>query len=79
MIRKITSLTKVFLKDINKNFRIFNKKKRLKLKDSSFFWMIIIIAIAVAFLSYKAIGFFNSIGQPRIFLTIYFIDRKSVV
>lgn len=73
MIRKITSLTKVFLKDINKNFRIFNKKKRLKLKDSSFFWMIIIIAIAVAFLSYKAIGFFNSIGQPRIFLTIYFI------
>ncbi len=73
MIRKITSLTKVFLKDINKNFRIFNKKKKIKLKDSSFFWMIIIIAIAVAFLSYKAIGFFNSIGQPRIFLTIYFI------
>ena len=73
MIKKISSLTKVFLKDINKNFRIFNKKKKIKLKDSSFFWMIIIIAIAVAFLSYKAIGFFNSIGQPRIFLTIYFI------
>lgn len=73
MIRKITSLTKIFLKDVNKNFRIFNKKKKIKLKDSSFFWMVIIIAIAVAFFSYKAIEFFNSIGQPRIFLTIYFI------
>lgn len=73
MIKKINSLTKIFLKDINKNFRIFNKKKKIKLKDSSFFWMIIIIAIAVAFFSYKAIEFFNSIGQPRIFLTIYFI------
>ncbi len=73
MIKKITSLTKIFLKDVNKNFRIFNKKKKIKLKDSSFFWMIIIIAIAVAFFSYKAIEFFNSIGQPRIFLTIYFI------
>lgn len=73
MIRKINSLTKVFLKDIHKNFRIFNKNKKNKIKDSNFFWMIIILAIAVAFLSYKAIGFFNSIGQPRIFLTIYFI------
>ena len=73
MIKKISSLTKVFLKDIHKNFRIFNKNKKNKVKDSNLFWMIIILAIAVAFLSYKAIGFFNSIGQPRIFLTIYFI------
>lgn len=73
MIRKITSLTKVFLKNIDKDFRIFNKKKKEKLKNSNFFWMIIIIAIAVAFLSYRAIEFFNSIGQTRIFLTLYFI------
>lgn len=73
MIRKITSLTKVFLKNIDKDFRIFNKKKKEKLKNSNFFWMIIIIAIAVAFLSYRAIEFFNSFGQPRIFLTLYFI------
>lgn len=73
MIRKVNSLTKVFLKDIHKNFRVFNKNKKNKVKDSNFFWMLIILAITVAFLSYKVIGFFNSIGQPRIFLTIYFI------
>lgn len=73
MIRKINSLTKIFLKDIDKNFRIRRKNQNKELKDSNFFWMVIIIAIAVAFISYKAIGWFNSVGQPKIFLVIYLI------
>lgn len=72
MIRKITSLTKIFLKDISKNFKIFNKKQN-KIKDSNLFWMVVIIAIAIAFISYQAIDVFNKIGQAKIFLVLYLI------
>lgn len=73
MNNKIISLSKVFLKDAIQNLKIFNKKKNKKITNSNSFWLIIILAIAVAFISYKGIEVFNRIGQTQIFLNIYFV------
>lgn len=73
MNNRVISLTKIFLKDLTQNFKIFKNKKSKSIKESNFFWMIIIIAVAVAYISYKAIEVFVSVGQPQIFLNVYFI------
>ena len=73
MWNRIKSLTKVFLKDFYQNFKIFNIKSRKINKRSTFFWMVVFIAITVAFISYKLIGFLKTTGYPEIFLNIYFI------
>lgn len=73
MWNRIKSLTKVFLKDFYQNFKIFNIESRKINKRSTFFWMVIFIAITVAFISYKLIGFLKTTGYPEIFLNIYFI------
>lgn len=73
MWNRIKSLTKVFLKDFYQNFKIFNIESRKINKRSTFFWMVVFIAITVAFISYKLIGFLKTTGYPEIFLNIYFI------
>ena len=73
MWNRIKSLIKVFLKDFYQNFKIFNIESRKINKRSTFFWMVIFIAITVAFISYKLIGFLKTTGYPEIFLNIYFI------
>lgn len=73
MCNRIKSLTKVFLKDFYQNFKIFNIESRKINKRSTFFWMVVFIAITVAFISYKLIGFLKTTGYPEIFLNIYFI------
>lgn len=73
MWRKINSLIKVFLKDTYQNFKVFNIKTKKIEKKSIFLWMIFIIIIAISFISYKIINLLVSVGQPQIFLNIYFI------
>lgn len=73
MIKKINSLTKVFIKSFYQNSKVFNNKYKRIEKKSMFFWSIIIIAIAVFFVSYKIIDILIKVGQPGIFLNIYFL------
>lgn len=72
MIKKINELSKVFIKDYFENLNIFNKDTKKVNVKSIFVWLIIILSFALGYLSYKIIGYLNDIGQPVLFLKIYF-------
>ncbi|MCF0125891.1 MAG: hypothetical protein HUJ68_09115 [Clostridia bacterium] len=67
MFNKTISLTSVFLKETIQNLKIFKKAKK-----NSYNTIIIIVAIAVAFISYRIIDFFNSNNISGMFLILYF-------
>lgn len=73
MIKKINSLTKVFIKSFYQNMKIFNRKHEKIDKKSIFFWSIFIISIAIFYASYKIINMLIRVGQPNIFINIYFL------
>lgn len=77
MNNKIVSLTKVFLKDFIQNSKIL--KKGRKIAKSNFFWMLVILAIAVTWFSIKLIKVFSSAGQPMMFLHLYFMVFTMVL
>lgn len=71
-MKKIISLTKVFTKEFYQNLEIFDKTKKKFNKKSIFFWLLAIIFLGVSYVSYEIIAFLRQIGQPEIFLNIYF-------
>lgn len=72
-MKKIISLTKIFIKEYYQNLPIFdNSKKRLN-KKSVFFWLVAFVFFGGAFVSYEAIKFFVDIGHKEIFLNFYFL------
>ena len=71
-MKKIVSLTSVFIKEFYQSLPIFDKTKNKFDKKSIFFWMFAIILIAIAYVSYEIISFLVDNGQPEIFLNIYF-------
>lgn len=54
---KIISLTKVFTKSYIKNLKVFKEGRSGVNKKSVLLWLVIIIMISLAFLSYKIIDF----------------------
>ena len=56
-MRKIISLSKVFTKDYIKNLKVFKENEIGVNKKYILLWLVIIIMIALAFLSYEAIDF----------------------
>lgn len=71
-MKKIISLTKVFIKEFYQNLPIFNKAKDKISKKSIFFWLIAIIVISITYVSHQVITFLVDARQPEIFLNIYF-------
>lgn len=71
MIKKIIELSKIFTKEYFENLNIFEKETKKLNKKSSFNWMIIIVTIALTFLSYQIIDWLNARGQGILFLQIY--------
>lgn len=71
MNNKVISLAKVFLKDTSMRFKIFKNNSMKMDTKSIFFWMTLIIIIAITFFSYKVIDLLISAGQPQIFLNIF--------
>lgn len=71
-MKKIISLTKVFTKEFYQNLSIFDKEKKKLNKKSMFFWLIAIIFVGITYVSYEIITFLVDVGQPRIFLNLYF-------
>ena len=71
-MKKIISLTKVFIKEYYQNIPIFDSKKKKLNKKSIFFWLIAIVFFGVAYVSYEIIKFLSEIGQAEIFLNIFF-------
>ena len=70
MVKKIIELSKIFVKDYFQKLNIFNEDKKLN-KKSIFTWLIIILIIAICFLSYKIINWLDLRGQAILFLKIY--------
>ena len=72
-MNKVISLSKVFIKDFYQSLPIFDKEKSGFNKRSIFFWMILLLFIAITYLSHKMIKFLIEIGQERVFLDLYFL------
>ena len=72
-MKKIISLTNVFIKEFYQNLSIFDKEKKKFNKKSIFFWLIAIVFIGVTYLSYKIIRLLIDSGQTDIFLNLYFL------
>lgn len=56
-MNKIISLSKVFTKEYVKNLKIFKQEKNGSNKKSLLFWIIVIIIIALTYLSHEVIDF----------------------
>lgn len=69
MIKKISLLTKVFLKDYYQSLKIIRNNKLNK--KSILTWMLIIFAFSLAYLSEEIISIFQKAGAPILFLKIY--------
>ena len=72
-IRKIIDLITIFLRDSYQNIDIINPKTRKLNKKSVFLWMLVILFLALLFVSNTIIKYLVSSGQPEIFLNIYFL------
>ena len=73
MLNKVVVLTKIFVKDFYQNTNIVDKETKKLNKKSIYFWLLIILGIAITYISYKAIHLFNSIGSPETFINIYML------
>lgn len=71
-MKKIISLTNVFIKEFYQNLDIFDKEKKKFNKRSMFFWLVAIIFFGITYVSYEVITFLVDVGQPEIFLNLYF-------
>lgn len=71
-MKKIVSLSTVFIKEFYQNLPVFDTEKKKFNKKSIFFWLITIIFLGITYLSYEIIKFLSHIGQPEIFLNLYF-------
>lgn len=72
-LKKIIDLTKIFLKDSYQNMNIINKEKNKINKKSVYVWGMVIICLALFYISNEIISKLRSIGQESIFLNIYFL------
>lgn len=72
-LKKIIDLTKIFLKDSYQNMNLINKEKNKINKKSVYVWGIVIICLALFYISNEIISKLRSIGQESIFLNIYFL------
>ena len=70
-LKKIEILTKVFVKDFYQRTKLINKENNNINKKSVWFWIIILLGIAMTYISYKSISWLKSNGMPELFLTLY--------
>ncbi len=75
-IKNIFNLTKIFFKNSFQNPYIIDKKTN---KKSIFFWLIIIITIAISYLSMEIVKVLVDINQPTIFLDIFFLLLNIII
>ena len=73
MFGKIGSLTKIFIKDFYQNTNLVSKETKKLNTKSIYFWMLVIVSIAMIYISYKAINLCISIGAPEIFVKFYML------
>ena len=70
-MKKIISLTQVFIKEYYQSLPVFDTSKKKFNKKSVFFWLIAIIFFGVSYVSYEIINFLVDIGQKELFVNLY--------
>ncbi|MEE0865578.1 MAG: hypothetical protein U0L98_02080 [Clostridia bacterium] len=72
-IKKIFSLSNIFLKDSYQNLNIINFENHKLNKKSIFLWMIIFLLLSLFWVCEKGIKFLVQRGLSEVFLNIYFL------
>lgn len=72
-IKIIKDLTKIFLKSAYQDINIINKETKKINKRSVFVWLILIVSLALFYISNEIIKALVSSGYPEVFLSIYFL------
>lgn len=78
-MKKIFSLTNVFIKEFYQSLAIFDKKNKKFNKKSILFWLVAIVFIGITYISYEMITFLVDVGQKEIFLNLYFFILSIVI
>ena len=78
MVKKIKTLSKIFIKDYFQNLYIFNKDTKKINKKSVAVWLAIISIITMGLLSFQIIDFLEKAGQEILFLKIYLLILATV-
>lgn len=73
MIKNVWLLTKISIGNYIENMNIFDMEKRKINKKSSFFWMLIILLIALIFISNQILDELNRLNSIDIFLNVYLL------
>lgn len=77
-LRNIINLTKIFFTNSFQVPNIISKKTKKISKKSTFIWLILIVIIAVIYISYEFLKYLIGIGQPTIFLNFLFIIQMTI-
>lgn len=72
-IKIIKDLTKIFLKSAYQDINIINKETKKINKRSVFVWLILIVSLALFYISNEIIKALVSSRYPEVFLSIYFL------
>lgn len=72
-VRNMFNLTKILFLNSFQNQYIIDPKTNKINKKSVFVWLLIILSIAITYLSYEIIGELARVGQPEIFLNVFFL------
>ena len=72
MIKNIILLTKISTRNIFENFKIFDKNKKRINKKSIYVWLIMIVLVAITYLSNEILNTLKDYGQINIFLDAIF-------
>ena len=78
-IKNIFNLTKIFFKNSFENKNLINKKTNKFNKKSIFLWLMIIVAVTISYLSFEVISYLVNIGQPVLFLNIFFLILMIII
>ena len=72
-VRNMFNLTKILFLNSFQNQYIIDPKTNKINKKSVFVWLLIILSIAITYLSYEIISELARVGQPEIFLNVFFL------
>ena len=72
-IKSIFNLTKIFFKNSFENPYLIDKKTNKINKKSIYVWLLVIVMIAVTFLSFEIINYLVKINNPSMFLSVFFL------
>ena len=78
-IKNIINLTKIFSKNSFQNPYFIDKKTNKINKKSIFVWLMIIVMVAIAYLSFSIMSELVKIGQPVIFLNALFLILATII